>query len=348
MRTRRLLAPEGVEGVYHVVSRVVDRRMVLGEKEKRRFMKLALGYADFSGVDLISWCVMSNHFHLLVRVRREDKEALGEKEILRRLRAIYSDRQVGEVREVLGRIGTEAGRREYLGRYTGRMGDLGMFMKTLKQRFSQWFNREHERRGTLWEDRYKSTRVEGVVSGEERGEGLGLAARIVAGYIDLNPVRAGMVEDPKDYVWSSYGAGLRGNAAAVAGMEALWGRGKGVRGVLSAHRLFLYEEGSEERVPAEGEKAKRYGIEVGRVWAERRRGGRLPLGAMLRLRVRHLTDGAVVGSGEFVGRVMGRRADGSVREGVPMRFGEWGGLHAARNLRVDVVGVAGERRGGMR
>jgi len=46
----------------------------------------------------------------------------------------------------------------------------------------------------LWEERYKSVIVE---SGE--------AARTIAAYIDLNPVRAGMVSDPAEYRWSSYG-----------------------------------------------------------------------------------------------------------------------------------------------
>jgi hypothetical protein len=58
---------------------------------------------------------------------------------------------------------------------------------------------EHERSGTLWEQRYKSVIVES-----------GIAARTMAAYIDLNPVRAGMVEDPADYRWSSYGEAIGG------------------------------------------------------------------------------------------------------------------------------------------
>ena len=75
---------------------------------------------------------------------------------------------------------------------------------SLLQRFTRWFNRTHNRTGTLWEERFKSVIVEG-----------GTAARTMAAYIDLNPVRAGMVEDPADYRWSSYGeavgGGPRGN-----------------------------------------------------------------------------------------------------------------------------------------
>ena len=84
-------------------------------------------------------------------------------------------------------------------RFTYRMQDLGEFMKGLLQRFSQWFNRAHARTGTLWEDRFKSVIVED-----------GVAARTISAYIDLNPVRAGMVADPADYRWSSYGEAIGG------------------------------------------------------------------------------------------------------------------------------------------
>ena len=89
-------------------------------------------------------------------------------------------------------------------RFTKRMHNLSEFMKTLLQRFTRWFNRTHHRTGTLWEDRFKSVIVEG-----------GTAARTMAAYIDLNPVRAGMVEDPADYRWSSYGEAVGGGRKAM-------------------------------------------------------------------------------------------------------------------------------------
>ena len=67
-----------------------------------------------------------------------------------------------------------------------RMGDVSVFMKELKQRFSIWYNKSHRRYETLWAERFKSVLVEGSRS----------ALRTVAAYIDLNPVRAGLVEDP--------------------------------------------------------------------------------------------------------------------------------------------------------
>ncbi len=93
-------------------------------------------------------------------------------------------------------------------KFLRRMWDLSEFMKTLKQKFTGWFNRLHERVGTLWESRFKSVIVDGSWNSLVR----------VAAYIDLNAVRAGLVEDPKDYRWCGYGE-------AVAGVECRHARG---------------------------------------------------------------------------------------------------------------------------
>ena len=95
---------------------------------------------------------------------------------------------------------------EIKGRFTYRMHDLGEFMKGLLQRFTERSNGRHKRTGTLWEQRFKSVIVESVIVES------GTAARPMAAYIDLNPVRAGMVEDPAEYRWSNYGEAVGGGA----------------------------------------------------------------------------------------------------------------------------------------
>jgi putative transposase len=84
-----------------------------------------------------------------------------------------------------------------------RFCDLSCFVKELKERFSRWFNKHHERRGTLWMERFKSVLVED-----------GEALRTMALSIDLNPVRAGLAKDPKDYRWTGYGEATGGNKRA--------------------------------------------------------------------------------------------------------------------------------------
>jgi putative transposase len=81
---------------------------------------------------------------------------------------------------------------------TGSAGDL---MKRLGQRYVQYINRTYRRSGTLWEGRFRScmTGEESYVLGCYR-------------YIELNPVRAGVVEHPSEYRWSSYRANAQHEA----------------------------------------------------------------------------------------------------------------------------------------
>lgn len=81
-----------------------------------------------------------------------------------------------------------------------------LMMQAVGRRYVQYFNQRYQRSGSLWEGRYRSTLVD-----TDRY----LLACMV--YLDLNPVRAGMVSRPADYRWSSYGhyAGLRHDALII-------------------------------------------------------------------------------------------------------------------------------------
>lgn len=84
---------------------------------------------------------------------------------------------------------------------TPRTGDgLSRLMQAVGRRYVRYFNDSHGRSGTLWEGRYRSTLIE--------AESHLLACMA---YIDLNPVRAGLVNMARDYPWSSHAhyAGLR-------------------------------------------------------------------------------------------------------------------------------------------
>jgi REP element-mobilizing transposase RayT len=196
--------------IYHCVSRVVDRRFAFQaiEKEKlRMFMRM---YENFSGCRVLSYCLMCNHIHILLEVTPVPAGGLSDEALLVRLRAIYSEAFVAEVAKELAEarklVAAGRGAESLLvgrihERFTYRMHDLSEFMKGFMQRYTQWHNRTHKRSGHLWEDRFKSVIVED-----------GVAAKTMAAYIDLNPVRAGMVKNPEDYRWSSYGEAIGGGA----------------------------------------------------------------------------------------------------------------------------------------
>jgi putative transposase len=75
----------------------------------------------------------------------------------------------------------------------------GRMMRLLAQHYSQYVNRTYERRGTIWEGRFRSSLVD--------SERYLLACHV---YVERNPVRAGMVRLPRDYPWSSYRANAEG------------------------------------------------------------------------------------------------------------------------------------------
>jgi putative transposase len=208
MRRSRWLAPWKDSlvkpAIYHCVSRVVDRRFVFGDTEREQFRIYLRMYENFSGCRILSYCIMSNHFHVLLEVPPMPQGGLTDEELLTRLRAIYSDGVVGLVEKEL-KDAREKSLTAYAdqihARYTYRMHDLSQFMKTVLQRMTRWYNLCNQRKGTLWEERYKSVIVED-----------GTASRMMAAYIDLNPVRAGMVKDPAEYRWSSYGEAVGGGA----------------------------------------------------------------------------------------------------------------------------------------
>ncbi len=149
--------------IYHCVSRVVDRRFVFGDVERGKFRMFMRMMENYSGCRVLSYCVMSNHFHILLEVPPMPEAGISDSELLRRLGVFCGENFVQSVGDELvaarSEGGVEGGNAERVveihERFTKRMHDLSEFMKTLLQRFTRWFNRTHNRTGTLWEDRFK-------------------------------------------------------------------------------------------------------------------------------------------------------------------------------------------------
>ena len=334
MRHARVRA-EGV-GCYHVVSRIVDRNFRMDDKEKEIFRGMMRRAEAFCGVRVLTYAVLSNHFHLLVEV--PERGEVDETELVRRMTVLYGRVHVANVQKQWAdwrRTGASCLVDDQQNKMAERMSDISAFVKTLKQRYSMSYNGRHGRRGTLWEDRFKSVLVENSES----------AKAAVAAYIDLNPVRAKIAADPKDYRWSGYGEATAGGKQAREGLSAVHNSQSSEqpgdwRHVAKRYRVLLYAAGEEKRAACGG-RIVRPGIPTGEVDRVTGNGGKLTLPQALRCRVRYFTDGMAVGSKAFVDGVFERnrrffgpkRRDGARK----MRFAEWGGLRVARALRIDPV-----------
>jgi putative transposase len=243
-------------------------------------------------------------------------------------------------------------------RFTYRMHDLSEFMKTLLQRFTRWHNNRTKRCGNLWEETFKSVVVED-----------GLASKTMAAYIDLNPVRAGMVQDPAEYRWSSYGeamgatgrSGAKAKAGLVRALRADQGWEADARhwagGISKEYRMLLLDEGEEktrEIVNPQGERVTevvRKGMKTANAASERDRlaaGGDVALRQMLRWKVRYFTDGAAVGSRAFVDGLFEQcreRFGAKRKSGARKMRGKAAGaaelLWSARDLRLGIESSGG-------
>jgi len=345
MRQKRLRAPEHWKSAYyHCISRVVGREFLLGEVEKEHFVRLMRQHERFCRVRVVSYCVLDNHFHLLVEEPSESFEAMGDRDFLCHIKATRPHEEYGQVAQDMERWSNQGHREpidELKDSYLRRMGNVSFFMKGVKQEFTQWFNRRHQRHGTLWESRFKSVLINGLDAE---------ALVMVSAYIDLNPLRAGIVEDPKDYRWCSYGAASAGKAIARTGIKHVIDTLNGYRNrqpapaarSLEQYRSEMFVRGKEQGNDESGQPLRR-GISRDQIAHTLESGGKLAPEQALLTRIRYFTDGAVIGSKQSVDEVFNverwrfgpKRTSGARK----IRQIEGGNLCSLRDLQVDAVRI---------
>jgi putative transposase len=285
MRGRRIkVKAESGEAVYHCMSRTVKGERVFDRVAMEVLRKQIWQVAEFAGVEVLTYAVLSNHFHVLVRVPQ--RAVVSDRELLRRYAVLYPKPTVYQaarlevIRTQLENNGPEA--EAWRKRLSALMGDVSAFMKLLKQRFSVWYNKNHQRFGPVWSDRFKSVLVEP----KDR------VIQTMAAYIDLNAVRAGLVDDPKEYRFCGYAEAVAGAERARRSIRALMGNGSWAT-VQAVYRKVLFGTGAGPRAHGGGIPEEEFRRVV-------REGGKLPLATALRCRLRYFTDGAVLGSKPFI------------------------------------------------
>jgi putative transposase len=294
MRMRRIkVAAAEQTAVYHCVTRTVNGEFLFDDRAREMLRKHLRQAERFCGVGILTFCILSNHFHVLIKVPQLPS-SLSDAELLARYRALYpkpTKFQLASLEVLAARLQAGGPAAETLrSQLLSRMNDVSEFMKIVKQRFSVWFNRTHNRYGTLWAERFKSVLVENTPK----------ALETVAAYIDLNPVRAGLVDDPADYRWCGYAEARAGVSEAREGLAAVgFSREHGLdswRKVVARYRALLGAEGSTLR-PGQEHK-----VRMDRATAVQmmETGQELPLSDALRCRIRYFTDGAVLGSKDFI------------------------------------------------
>lgn len=284
--------------MYHCVSRTVGDQFLFGDEEKFFMEQQLYKVALFCGVELITYVFMSNHFHLLIRVYPKTNQ-ISDIELVRRADILYprGSKEINRIcyylqseepKNKCAAIRFRRERKQLRESMIEQMNDLSMFMKLLKMRISKGYNGRNGRHGALWSERFKSVLVEND-------------PRVVlmnAEYIDLNPVRARMVDDPKDYLFSGYGKAVRGNKMMREGLMSI-GKGEFNNGSWSEfqsyYRKQLFRRGACQEKPNQAVISNE---KVHRVM--HLEDGNLSIGEELGMRIDHFVSGVVIGSKSYV------------------------------------------------
>lgn len=216
MRELRIKNAPTENGFFHVVCRTVGKDFLFEKEEEKKRLLLWLDKAvEFCGVELLSWCVMSNHVHLLVKV--PPRQEISDAELDRRMRVLYLPSRYATImdqwRGWQRMDGNNRRVEEAKAKLRRRMFDLSWFMKTFKQAAAQDYNARHGFTGSMWGgNRFKSVYLEGTRK----------VLLAVAAYIHLNPVRAKMAQRAEEYAWSSWGEACAHSGRSRVGLLRLY------------------------------------------------------------------------------------------------------------------------------
>ncbi|NCD32412.1 MAG: hypothetical protein EOL87_03230 [Spartobacteria bacterium] len=309
---------------YHCMSRISGQQMLLGDAEKAHMRQLIRRVEGFTGVNVLTYAVMTNHFHVLLEEPERDA-VVDDAELERRLACLYREDELAEI-HARWALWEAQGAMDALfldkQRYRGRMHDISEFMKQVKQRFSRWYNRLNGRKGSLWDARFKSVVVE-----------QGTPLRVVSAYIEMNPVRAGMVDEPGTYDFCGLGDAIRGSEMARRGIrrvaESIMADGADWEKVAVCYleRVLMY---GDDRLQPERLRVKDEALR-----GKLARKEQLTDFERLLCRCRYFTDGRVIGYRAFVEEYYceNRAHFGPKREtGARKVKGGWRNIYAVRDL----------------
>jgi REP element-mobilizing transposase RayT len=236
--------------VHHLVSRIAHRVHFLKDDERMDFLEMVRRTAEFTGIRLVGWCVMGNHFHLLVYL--PVPEDIGDSEVLRRYGVLKGEKAASNMEQTLSEWRKddafgESRVKEWIEKQKSRMYDVSSFMKIVKQWFTAEYNKRNAHKGTLWESTYFDRIV--------KRDMVDIAKCL--GYIHLNPVRAAECDRYDGYTWSSYTAFCKSDPTAVAGMRFVYGQDQTDDEIANMHEGVLDSLLEKEKLRRAEEIARR-------------------------------------------------------------------------------------------
>ena len=268
-RPRRILL-HGDDVYYHLLSRTVGQDFLMGKEEKEHLLSLFSYYSSLYFVKLVGFSILDNHFHMVVK--SETAKDYSQEEVERRIKIRSKKDSLAPSKQL---------------EVIEKLENISDFMKMIKQNFARWYNKKHDRKGHFWSARFGGILLE-----------TGNAAMQCLAYVDLNPVRAKIVNLPEKYRWSSISA--RVNRAPIS-KNLSFGGLYGDTDLTDAKKLKLYRR----YLYACGvtKKMDKGSIPKELADIEERLDFEIPKGRLLRSKVRHFTEGVAIGTESFIKNV---------------------------------------------
>jgi REP element-mobilizing transposase RayT len=196
--SRSSLVKEDEVGVYNCVSRCVRRAFLCGIdnlsgqcfEHRRTWIKSRLKFLESAfAVDLVTYAVLSNHLHTLLRIRPDIAASWSPEEVARRWRTLFPIRRENGLPAEPNAKEIEAitAHPDLVLTYRKRLASLSWFNRCLNERIARMANAEDDCTGRFWEGRFKCQKVESIS-----------AILACSVYVDLNPIRAGIARTPEE------------------------------------------------------------------------------------------------------------------------------------------------------
>lgn len=196
--SRKSVVQPGLPGVYHCISRCVRRARICGfdvltkknYKHRRKWIYKAIQkLSPIFAIEIFACSVLSNHYHIVLRVNPDVANGWPDEEVIRRWDKIYSVRKLltqmkGELDEEIIQMALE--RQDLIAEWRKRLCSISWFMKQINEPLARRANKEDGCKGRFWEGRFKCQHL--------ADESAVLACMA---YVDLNPIRAKLAETPE-------------------------------------------------------------------------------------------------------------------------------------------------------
>ncbi len=260
----------GEDAAYHVYGRVSGEKgfyPLCKSLCRKTLIDMMKRYAKAYCCEIAAYSVLGTHYHLVLQF--ESYRKLSPEELRERALSLYPN----------STFNLDDWTQEKWDRLQERLFDVSEFMRNLHSAFAKFYNHTYSRHGKFWADRFKSTLLENSK-----------AMLDCMLYVELNPVRAGLVIRPEDWEGSSLFIREAGLDDWLMPLSGLFEKTKGRS--LVEYRSLIYYRG---QVPTKKGQAA---IPIRIIKEEAARG--FEVSGVYRKRLRYFVDGMVVGSEGFI------------------------------------------------